>query len=87
MFAVEDDLVFAVDLFDGDIGENVILRRGGENLPGPRIELRDVVGAFLDLLDADTHAARDLGEASFPQVRHMVLDDFVFEAVPFAFAF
>ena len=32
LFAVEDDLVFAVDFFDGHVWQDVILRRLGENL-------------------------------------------------------
>ena len=31
LFAVQDDLVFAVDFFDGHIGQDIILRGGGEN--------------------------------------------------------
>ena len=81
LFAVQDDLVFAVDFFHGHIGQDIILRRLGKNLAGPRIELRDVVGAFLHLLDADAHAARDLGKAPFAEIRHVVGDDLVFEAV------
>ena len=86
LFAVQHDLIFTVDFFDGHVRQDVILRRGRENLTGSRIELGDIVRAFLDLLDADPHPARDFGETPFPEVRHMVLDDFVFEAVSFSFA-
>src|SRR2546423_9397558 len=57
-----------------------------ENLAGPRIELGDVIRALLDLLDTDAHPARDLGKTPFPEVRHVVLDNFVFETVAFSFA-
>ena len=80
LFAVQDDLVFAVDFFDGHVGQDVILRRLGKNLSGPRIELGDVVGAFLHLLDADAHSARDFGKAPFPEIRHVIGNDLVFEA-------
>ena len=86
MFAVEDDLVLAINFFHGHIRQDVILRCGGKNLAGARIELGDVVRAFLDLLHANSHPARDLGEAPLAQVLHVVLDDFVFEAVSFSFA-
>ena len=86
LFTVEDDLILAVDFFHGHIRQDVILRSGGKNLTRARIELGDVVRAFLDLLHANSHPARDLGKAPFAQVLHVVLDDFVFEAVSFSFA-
>jgi hypothetical protein len=49
--------------------------------------LRDVVGAFLHLLNADAHASRDFGEPALAQILHMFGNDFVFQAVAFAVAF
>ncbi len=80
LFAVQDDLVFALDFLHGHVGQDVVLRSLGKDLPGSRIELGDVVGGFLHLLDADSHSARDLGKAPFAEIGHVVGDDPVFEA-------
>src|SRR6476659_10862412 len=62
LLAVEDDLVFAVHFFDGYIGHDVIFRSLGKDRSWSWLELRNVIGAFLHLLDADAHAPRDFRE-------------------------
>ena len=44
-------------------------------------------GAFLHLLDADAHPARDFGKTPLPKILHVVGNDLVFEAALFPFAF
>ena len=84
LFPVQDDLVFPIDLFNRDVGDNVIFGRLGENRPRSRLELCDIVRAFLDLLDRDSHSARDFGETAFAQILHVFGNDLVFETVSFA---
>ena len=87
LFSVQDDLVFAVDLLDCDVWNDIIFRGLGENCARSRLELCDVVRAFLDLFDRNTHATCDFGETAFTQIRHVFGDDLIFEAISFSRAF
>src|SRR5438128_1492944 len=78
LFAVQDDVVFAMDFFHRDIWQHIILGGSGEDGAGPRVELGDVVGAFLHLLDTDSHSARNLGKTAFSEVGHVIGNDLVF---------
>ena len=81
LFVVEGDLIFSVHLFHDHVRQHVILRRGGENLAGARIQSRDVVGGLLHILDADRHSARDLRKVMPAQIIHVLGNDPVLEAV------
>src|SRR6266487_2231184 len=64
LVAVENDLVFAVYLLHGHVRHDIVFRRLGKNRTRPRLQLGNVVSAFLHLLHADAHAPRDFRKAA-----------------------
>ena len=87
LVAVEDDLVFAVHFFNGHIWHHVIFWGLGKDRPWSGFQLRNIIGAFLHLLDANAYAPRDFRETALAQILHMFGNDFVFQTVAFAVAF
>src|SRR5262244_2569450 len=79
-------MVIAVYFFDRHVRQDVVLRRLGEYCARSRIELGDIVRAFLNLLDADSYSPRDLRETPLAQILHVIGDDLVFQAVLPSFA-
>ena len=80
LFAVEDDLVFAVDFFHRHVGQHVILRRRGKNLRRARVELRDVVRAFCTCSTLSPMRRAISGKSPLAEIRHVLGHDPVLQA-------
>ncbi|MEY2598791.1 MAG: hypothetical protein RLZZ142_1050 [Verrucomicrobiota bacterium] len=84
LVAVEADLPFAPNFFDGDVGQNVVVGVWSEDLSRARVEGGDEVGGALDLFGGDGEAAGDFGEPAFAEVGEEALDDTPLEGALFA---